>query len=162
MNCSNCGAAMRYLENRRRFVCDYCASVCRTDALSDGILPMAADVEQSCPVCDVRLAAGVMDGVEVRHCERCHGVLTSHDRFADIVRRRRQAFVGERPTAAPIDPRELEREVRCPSCQTRMETHPYYGPGNVVIDTCAGCGVVWLDGGELGSIERAAGSVWRK
>lgn len=162
MNCGNCGAAMRFLENRRRFVCDYCASVCRVDGDSDEIVPVAAEVAQECPICRVVLAAGVMDGVEVLHCDRCHGVLTTHEKFADIVRRRRRAYKGERPTPAPIDPRELERDVGCPCCHARMETHPYYGPGNVVIDSCAACGRLWLDGGELGSIERAAGSVWTK
>ncbi|GEM_PF-2293393 len=35
--------------------------------------------------------------------------------------------------------------------------HPYYGPGNVVIDSCAECGYIWLDHGELSSVERSAG-----
>ena len=40
-----------------------------------------------------------------------------------------------------------------------METHPYYGPGNVVIDSCCGCGCgyVWLDHGELATLARAGG-----
>ena len=38
-----------------------------------------------------------------------------------------------------------------------MSTHPYYGPGNIVIDTCAGCGVIWLDFGELNRVVAAPG-----
>jgi Zn-finger nucleic acid-binding protein len=38
-----------------------------------------------------------------------------------------------------------------------MDTHPYYGPGNVVIDNCGRCGLVWLDFGELDRIISAAG-----
>ena len=30
-----------------------------------------------------------------------------------------------------------------------MSTHPYYGPGNVIIDSCETCNLVWLDFGEL-------------
>ena len=38
-----------------------------------------------------------------------------------------------------------------------MDTHPYYGPGNVVIDSCARCAVVWLDYHELAMIRDAPG-----
>jgi Zn-finger nucleic acid-binding protein len=30
-----------------------------------------------------------------------------------------------------------------------MDVHPYYGPGNAVIDTCGRCALIWLDHGEL-------------
>ena len=33
-----------------------------------------------------------------------------------------------------------------------MDVHPYYGPGNVIIDTCGKCHLVWLDFGELKQI----------
>ena len=39
-----------------------------------------------------------------------------------------------------------------------METHPYYGPGNVIIDSCARCEFVWLDFGELKQIADAPGA----
>jgi Zn-finger nucleic acid-binding protein len=35
--------------------------------------------------------------------------------------------------------------------------HPYYGPGNVVIDTCSRCDLIWLDFGELKQIADAPG-----
>jgi Zn-finger nucleic acid-binding protein len=38
-----------------------------------------------------------------------------------------------------------------------MTTHPYYGPGNVVIDNCPACAVIWLDHGELTAIRDAPG-----
>ena len=37
----------------------------------------------------------------------------------------------------------------CPYCTDPMNNHPYMGPGNIVIDTCSGCQVNWLDKGEL-------------
>jgi Zn-finger nucleic acid-binding protein len=39
-----------------------------------------------------------------------------------------------------------------------MEVHPYYGPGNVVVDSCCHCGLVWLDAGEISMIETAPGA----
>jgi Zn-finger nucleic acid-binding protein len=38
-----------------------------------------------------------------------------------------------------------------------MNTHPYYGPGSIVIDSCGNCGLVWLDGGELETVINAPG-----
>ena len=38
-----------------------------------------------------------------------------------------------------------------------MHASPYSGPGNVVIDSFAECVYVWLDHGDLASVERAAG-----
>ena len=56
-----------------------------------------------------------------------------------------------------IDPSAYSRHLRCPACEGYMEAHPYYGPGNVVIDSCADCSYVWLDHGELARVERSAG-----
>ena len=38
-----------------------------------------------------------------------------------------------------------------------MTTHPYYGPGNVVMESCDSCNLVWLDHGELQQIVDAPG-----
>jgi Zn-finger nucleic acid-binding protein len=35
--------------------------------------------------------------------------------------------------------------------------HPYYGPGNVVVDSCTTCDLIWLDFGELKQIVDAPG-----
>jgi len=36
-----------------------------------------------------------------------------------------------------------------------MAGHPYGGGGNLNVDSCEKCGVVWLDGGELRRIVAA-------
>jgi Zn-finger nucleic acid-binding protein len=38
-----------------------------------------------------------------------------------------------------------------------MDVHPYYGPGNIVIDSCSACDLIWLDHGELQQITDAPG-----
>jgi hypothetical protein len=38
-----------------------------------------------------------------------------------------------------------------------MDTHPYYGPGSFVIDSCVPCDVVWLDYGEIELVANAPG-----
>jgi Zn-finger nucleic acid-binding protein len=38
-----------------------------------------------------------------------------------------------------------------------MATHAYQGPGNLVIDTCAPCDLIWLGTGELARTVEAPG-----
>jgi hypothetical protein len=55
----------------------------------------------------------------------------------------------------PADAHDLERRINCPQCHHRMDTHLYAGPGNVVVDSCEDCSLIWLDRGELTHIVRA-------
>jgi len=77
--------------------------------------------------------------------------------FSDVVKSRRAWPTGPPVPPTPIDPRDLLRHITCPSCRGAMDVHPYYGPGNVVIDTCGQCYLVWLDHGELKEIADAPG-----
>lgn len=80
------------------------------------------------------------------------------EHFGAIVNERRSRRVGlEQEDVRPIDPNACLRRLRCPACDGHMETHPYYGPGNVMIDSCAECDSVWLDHGELSRVERSSG-----
>ena len=45
----------------------------------------------------------------------------------------------------------------CSTCSTKMETFQYNGPGNIVIDTCHTCDLIWLDFGELQKVVNAPG-----
>jgi Zn-finger nucleic acid-binding protein len=83
--------------------------------------------------------------------------LMSRAEFAEAVELRRSRAVGAPVTPRAIDQREMKRQVRCPSCRQAMDVHPYYGPGNVVIDSCSRCDLIWLDLGELNQITDAPG-----
>ncbi len=161
MNCPNCAAAMRLVEGRGYFVCDYCATFHFPDAVDgqDSVFRLERAARFTCPVCPAQqLEEASIVGRPVEHCTSCRGVLVDNDTLFLVVRdlRARYTRPSEQPT--PLRPEEYEREINCPRCARRMETHPYYGPGNVVIDTCAGCTLVWLDHGEIGVIQRAPGS----
>ena len=77
--------------------------------------------------------------------------------FAAVVEKRRAWATGTPAPAVPLNRQELERKLRCPVCKGAMVTHPYFGPGNVVIDSCEACAHVWLDFGELRQIVDAPG-----
>ena len=81
-----------------------------------------------------------------------------NDAFGTVIRERRaRRSAGSFCVSDPLDPTEYDRTIQCPSCHQQMEVHPYYGPGNAVIDSCSSCEVLWLDHAELTSIEQAAG-----
>src|SRR6202042_3415797 len=56
-------------------------------------------------------------------------------------------------------PRAFEdgRILHCPLCKHEMDHHPYGGGGNLAVDSCESCGVLWLDRGELSRVLAAPG-----
>jgi hypothetical protein len=55
----------------------------------------------------------------------------------------------------PPDHADMKRAIKCPRCHRRMDTHSYAGPGNVIVDSCGDCFLIWLDRGELTRIAHA-------
>jgi Zn-finger nucleic acid-binding protein len=159
MNCSNCGAAMTLYESRGYFFCAHCGSFHFPQPPDDQDLRVLGTEGNppACPACHNPLAAARLDERPVHVCQTCRGVLLPRGTFADVVSRRRAWASSPVAEPRPLDRRELERDVTCPRCGTRMATHPYLGPGAVVIDTCDTCDCVWLDAGELKRVVDAPG-----
>jgi Zn-finger nucleic acid-binding protein len=160
MNCRNCGAPMEFFERRRYFFCTHCGTFHFIDSPAvDGVQVLVRHSDgRSCPRCTAALAKSLLDEqYPVEHCERCKGLLIERGSFADALTRRRTRAGGPGTQPAPLDRRELERHVACPACGKSMDVHPYYGPGNVVIDSCTNCSLLWLDYGELQQMTDAPG-----
>ena len=160
MNCPNCGATMELKEGRGYFVCSYCTTFHFPDESSqsiDGVIDSGKQAELGCPVCETRLNEGTIEGRCIFHCGTCRGVLATNADFGMIVKQRRGKYEGPESTPVPLNPDELRRKLRCPRCGDVMDVHPYYGPGNIAVDTCARCFLIWLDHGEIGKIEKAPG-----
>ncbi len=158
MNCTNCGAAMDLLSDRGYFYCRYCGSFHVPESVeSEGaIVTGPAGQPIACPVCSAALSAATLEGSPVLACGTCKGMLMFLGTFGRVVEARR---AREARTVVPgaIKPFDVPRELACPSCGGAMLTHPYYGPGNVLIDTCEPCNLLWLDPGELTRIGQAPG-----
>lgn len=160
MNCQNCGGAMELFASRGYFFCRYCGSFHFPDTKADDGIRIVADTAQAvvCAVCSKPLASAMLDETHpIRYCQHCRGALIARRAFAGVVQKRRSWATGTPAPAVPLNRDELERKVRCPVCTGPMSTHPYYGPGNVVIDSCEPCELVWLDFGELKQIVDAPG-----
>jgi Zn-finger nucleic acid-binding protein len=145
---------MTLVAGRDYFRCDYCHSFhFPPGAGDDGVRLVDGLTGLDCPVCLEHLQNGRIEGEPVQYCPKCRGFLSTNPVFATIVRQRRT----KRPVSDSTHsfcPEELKRSVKCPQCQNRMDTHPFYGGGRVVVDTCPVCALIWLDAGELTVIER--------
>jgi Zn-finger nucleic acid-binding protein len=123
-------------------------------ANDDGVTPFGEPAEHDCPACRTPLARATVEGFSTSYCATCRGVLLSNPVFADVLPRRRARLADRPPAVKAVEPDELRRRVGCPSCGAAMDTHPYGGGGNVVIDSCHRCRLVWLDAGELETLAR--------
>ncbi|MBN2446799.1 MAG: zf-TFIIB domain-containing protein [Phycisphaerae bacterium] len=151
---------MKLVPGRDYFVCEYCTTFGFPAKSKDGVsVTVLGDVSDlNCPVCAVNLVPAAVAGHEVLYCTRCRGMLASNTNFGDIVASLRATYEqSDERKPRPIDPSEFKRHLRCPHCEQDFDTHPYYGPGNVVVDTCGECALIWLDHGELDVIRRAPG-----
>ncbi|HSK08856.1 MAG TPA: zf-TFIIB domain-containing protein [Vicinamibacterales bacterium] len=158
MNCQNCGAAMQFHESRRYFACAHCGTLQFPEPAPGDVSVLGVErAAPPCPACQVPLASAMLSGHPAHYCQRCRGLLLDRGTFVGVVQTKR-AWASSAPAEPrPLDRRELEREALCPRCRARLATHPYYGPGSIVIDTCQACDLIWLDPGELNRVVDAPG-----
>lgn len=160
MNCTNCGAAMALVASRRYFQCRHCGTYHFPETVeADGvrIVGQTADAPK-CPVCTIAMAHALLDDEHpIDFCARCRGILLPRRSFALVTQKRRAWATSPPAEPLPIDREELRRQLACPTCGRAFDTYPHSGPGNVVIDNCMRCDVVWLDFGEIRQIVDAPG-----
>lgn len=155
MNCVNCGAALRLEPGREYLICDACKSIRQMEPNADGVVELGVATDLVCPVCGERLMEAAIQGERVVHCGKCRGTLVVTDTFLHLVGLLREKWAGVEAVPRPMDEKELSRVVMCPRCGRQMDTHPYAGPGNIVIDNCPDCAVNWVDYRELRRIATA-------
>lgn len=159
--CQQCGGLAAVVPGREYMQCEYCRSLVFTSnnpLTVDRITPMGAELDAACPTCQKTLCTGTIEDRPVLYCGACYGFLLKNEDFGSVVRLRRSR--RERMEAEPVSPlntEEYKRRLQCPNCDSHMEVHPYYGPGNIIIDSCQRCQYVWLDHGELSKVVRAEG-----
>jgi Zn-finger nucleic acid-binding protein len=133
-------------------VCEYCGSEATPRIGEDGV-QIVGESSKPCPVCKSRLSDGLIEAQPLLYCSHCHGMLLSMDKFLPLVQELRAAREGPAHfLARDADPGRI---LNCPLCSKEMDNHPYGGGGNVYIDSCEPCSVIWLDGGELRRIVMA-------
>lgn len=123
----------------------------------DRVTPLGDEAPTACPKCSSQMELGEMDGSMVVLCSACKGVLIQRAVFQKLMTKRRKSYRGPDETPKPLDLTQMKTRIACPGCGKPMEVHQYYGPGNVVIDSCVQCHFIYLDYGEISSLEKAPG-----
>jgi Zn-finger nucleic acid-binding protein len=120
-----------------------------------------------CPRCRVPLGEAFYEGVPVRNCPRCHGLLVDLGLVDRIVARREVAFSeGLRRKALEFRDRVLLNPLQkekatgtaaggyaCPVCGWRMVARPYNYQDFIPVDKCLSCHRVWFDADELETLQ---------
>jgi Zn-finger nucleic acid-binding protein len=134
--------------------CPQCSNLPSPAEIDDDVTVDGEPVGANCPVCREPLISAIIEEETVCYCDHCGGFCAKNDAFSVIVSKRRARHGPHENRPDPFDPAHLQRVLMCPGCHKRMDTHPYFGGGNVVVDTCEPCSLIWLDAGELAIIER--------
>jgi Zn-finger nucleic acid-binding protein len=159
MNCPNCGAPMRLFRERDYYYCEHCQSYLFPQKDQDGLRVLGENPEGiSCPQCQVVLNLITYDDFfKGYQCPECLGLLFNRTTFREAIDFHRSRVKTPPEPFSHFRPDELDRATYCPSCQKQMDTFQYNGPGNIIIDTCHPCDLIWLDYGELQKVVSAPG-----
>jgi Zn-finger nucleic acid-binding protein len=136
------------------YQCDYCKSVYVPGKDDEGVIVLGEGPGDQCPICSIPLVQASLAKDPLLYCSKCRGMLVSMDEFGALIETLR-AQQTSAPVAVPANPHDLTRLIACPHCHRNMDAHFYGGPGNVVVDSCEDCALIWLDHGELLRIARA-------
>jgi len=100
------------------------------------------------------------EGVEVDYCSACRGVWLDYGKLTQIVQNRERAWSPEkiRNVLSRLDghnapPMPEERVLKCPNCSAQLDEVNYQGTSNIVVNPCGDLHGVWLDAGEIASIQ---------
>lgn len=156
---------MHLKPDAQSYKCDYCQSVYFPEKNGDGVRVLDEPSGQDCPLCKLPLMEAVLVRERIRYCTRCGGMLLPMPELEDLIDELRSQGSGS-ALQPPGDPSDLNRKLDCPQCHSRMDAHFYCGPGNVVVDSCDQCFLIWMDRGKLMHIasapdpQRDAASEW--
>jgi Zn-finger nucleic acid-binding protein len=149
---------MKLKEDMESYKCEYCQSVFLPEKNDDGVRVLDESTDLNCPQCNLPLVHAVLAKVPIIYCTGCRGMLIPMPALETLIAAVRASGGVQATEASPAAPdkEDLRRVIECPKCHHRMDAHFYGGPGNVVIDSCEECSLIWLDHGAITRIASAA------
>lgn len=124
---------------------------------SDGAELLGRPTGLGCFKCSGELEIANVAAFKIAACRECHGLLVQTRHLGGLINVLRAAYKELDAEPKPMPQDHLHQNTDCNACGNRMDTHPYMGPGNIVIDSCHHCKMIWLDGDELNRVVRAPG-----
>jgi Zn-finger nucleic acid-binding protein len=146
---------MKLKADMESYKCEYCQSVYLPEKNDDGVRVLDESVGLNCPLCNLPLVHAVLAKVPIIYCTGCRGMLIPMPALEPLIEQVRASGGVEAVPSAP-DKEDLRRTIDCPQCHRHMDEHFYGGPGNVIIDSCEECSLIWLDHGAITRIASAA------
>jgi uncharacterized protein len=102
-----------------------------------------------CERCDDAMQTVFYEGVAIQLCMGCKGIFLSEKKLAMIEASREI----EIPEDTPHSRRKYEVLRNCPKCESQMKKVKHGKIRKTMIDYCTDCTGIWLDKGELASIQ---------
>lgn len=130
-------------------LCAYCGSRAAAPERGDGVQVLTATPHR-CPLCEASsLHDGRIERFPVHYCRQCEGLLIRLNLFLPLIEYLRE--LRDRPAEhqSPRGSHDADRALPCPLCRSKMLNYVYGGGGNVHLDSCRTCDVIWLDHQEL-------------
>ena len=105
-----------------------------------------------CPACHCDLSAEILGEIELDVCrEGCGGIWFDAFELASVSKPGQEEIQSD--VAAPNPVVDQNRKRACPRCpEVKMQRHFYSTRQEIAVDSCPGCGGVWLDAGELEAV----------
>ena len=147
MTCGNCGAPTRLSRDEGLMICDYCGSQAAPPTDEEGVVVLDP-TKHNCPACATFLSHASLESRDLLYCTNCHGMLLEMEKLLPLLEVLREHRYWSRSSNTPRVA-GVGRLLHCPLCRDDMDEHLYGGGGNVDVDSCESCCVLWLDRGEL-------------
>ncbi|MCL1125954.1 TFIIB-type zinc ribbon-containing protein [Shewanella surugensis] len=110
-----------------------------------------------CPRTKTLLSRVKVGGISIDYSTRCGGVFFDHhelQHFDEKQERRGEVLVEHLQDFYNPDV-DVTPRIHCPKCSDIVMARHFYSPKNQIeVDSCPGCGGIWLDYGELKKIRQ--------
>jgi len=156
-----CGAPMKVEDGKDIFHCEYCGSYNFSNPNKDGIALLDEISPYVCPTCNQPLVTAIIKNIHIFACPVCRGNLINQAKMLSILRLASSPDMVREDQPSPPDRSEFQRKLVCPGCMETMEAYPYGGPGNIIIQGCSHCQLIWLDFGELTRVVRSYSQMYQ-
>lgn len=105
----------------------------------------------NCPKCRIEtMKLEVYEGIEVDRCPACKGIFLDRGELKGMIAKKMGHKADTLLFSAMSDQMD-EVPAHCPKCNQDMS--PVKGPGEVRIEQCPSCNGVFLDQGELATLQ---------